>query len=111
MRTKTTSKTSTKTKSTPRRKTPTSSSISFTNQKYSRSLIHTATYDGGDCIKFSMNIHANDGSLVTGSMSIKDVRTILATNYTIDVIGFMCGIYTFEFDRVAFEEFLKQNQI
>lgn len=104
----------TKTTSNTRRKTtntPANNSISFTNTRISKGLTYTASYNGGNNVDFSMTLHNNEGKLVTGSMSIARIREILKPNYNIGIIGFTCGIYTFEFDRREFEQFLANNGI
>lgn len=108
-KTKTTSNTRRKTTNTPVK--PTVNTISFTNERISKGLTYTASYNGGSNVDFSMTLHDNEGKLVTGSMSIARIREILKPNYNIGIIGFTCGIYTFEFDRREFEQFLANNGI
>ena len=104
-KTKTTSNTRRKTTNTP------ANNISFTNTRISKGLTYTASYNGGNNVDFSMTLHDNEGKLVTGSMPIARIREILKPNYNIGIIGFTCGIYTFEFDRREFEQFLANNGI
>lgn len=108
-KTKTTSSTRRKTTNTPVK--PTVNTISFTNERISKGLTYSASYNGGNNIDFSMTLHDNEGKLVTGSMSIARIKEILKPNYNIGIIGFSCGIYTFEFDRREFEQFLANNGI
>ena len=51
----------------------------------------------------------NDGNNITAKIPITTIKQIINTNYNIRIIGFSSGIYMFEFDRAAFEQFLKDN--
>lgn len=84
-------------------------SISFVNENTNKAIVHTATYNGGDFVDFSMTLTDNDGNNITAKIPITTIKQIINTNYNIRIIGFSSGIYMFEFDRAAFEQFLKDN--
>lgn len=86
-------------------------SISFINETTNKAIVHTATYNGGDFVDFSMTLTDNNGNNVTAKIPITTIKQIIKTNYNIRIIGFSSGIYMFEFDRVAFEQFLKDNRL
>lgn len=89
----------------------TKKSISFVNEHTNKAIVHTATYNGGDFVDFSMTLTDNNGNNVTAKIPITAIKQIIKTNYNIQIIGFSSGIYMFEFDRAAFEQFLKDNRL
>lgn len=116
------SMTKTKTATTRARKTKSSSStsvalpirtnvaeISFINTKVSKALQYKARYVGSDTIEMSVNLTDNlTGNPVKATFALSDVVKTLKTNYNIGVLEFYHGVYSFQFDRREFEQFLSQ---